>query len=1037
VEWENPREVHEVRAVFPAERAPSLEALHLEWWGSIWPRYGSGGWMRLDDPWNGRWVAVPGKVAPGKEPGVVVFTIPPLTRREWEKAPESGGPSFRRTLKIRVVGALPESLRILGGSRWRLASFDLDFRFLEDGEREGRLEVSNGVIQKIESLPPPREVAVSGTGWKARGRAGGSAGVRMRILHAENGDLASNDLTRMTIRLGASPESSGFSFIPQDVLREGALRLRDLGVLVSESARGLSHASDPGPSGKYWPRSVRRRIRERPEMTLKTALEGIPRLSPPRWVPLGAPSARQEVVVGPLGDWSMWKASLHTPGRESGRIPHRGEKLDAILDTRAEPLFDGGDREGAVRYLHEGHLPLIHVEWRTGRIRYNHALLATILLGEPGDDESRRGDETVVLLSKLEMANPSSTSRKAAVNLRYSHDAPLFLDARGIIAIRQAGAPRGEEEGELTALRGQISLGRPSGGGAGGFRIRPGGQPGTSAVLRFEATLEPGGKQVIYFKAPFVDLLDARELERLKEISYEEEAPRVLEYWRKRLERGMVIDVPCPALNNFYRANLWHNVITTDRDPRTGLYNQGVATFRYRVFGNETIMVARSLDLRGEHREAERYIEPFLHFQGEEALTGRFSAKKGAFHSAGAYTHGQYAMNHGFVMWGVADHYLITRDRDYLTRVAPNLLEACDFLITQRRSTRGPCRGLSPASSLEDVIEFQYWFATNGYFSLGLKRAGQALAAAGHPQAGRITREAELYRRDIERAAREAATRAAAVQLRDGSWIPYVPSRMFQWRHLTEGWIREALYCSLHLATTEVIPPEDPLITWMLDELEDNTFFSAQSGYNVQDVDSRWFSRGAVTLQPCLLDTPVVYMARDEIQAALRSFWNTYALLIYPDVHCFAEWARSFGVAGGPVYKTSDESRFVLWLRQLLVWEDGDRLWLCRGAPREWLEDGKEIRVERAATLFGEVNLLIRSRADRGRIQASILLPSRNPPRQVWLRLRHPRGLHPARVYLGDGSRLDPARVIGEDILLVPGEGGGNQMLDLTAEYEL
>jgi hypothetical protein len=71
-------------------------------------------------------------------------------------------------------------------------------------------------------------------------------------------------------------------------------------------------------------------------------------------------------------------------------------------------------------------------------------------------------------------------------------------------------------------------------------------------------------------------------------------------------------------------------------------------------------------------------------------------------------------------------------------------------------------------------------------------------------------------------------------------------------------------------------------------------------------------ANGGVTLQPCLLDTPIVYLARDEIPAALRAFWNTYALLIYPDTQCFAERAPGFGRGGGPVYKTSDESRFIM-----------------------------------------------------------------------------------------------------------------------------
>jgi len=364
-------------------------------------------------------------------------------------------------------------------------------------------------------------------------------------------------------------------------------------------------------------------------------------------------------------------------------------------------------------------------------------------------------------------------------------------------------------------------------------------------------------------------------------------------------------------------------------------------------------MIARSMDLRGEHREAERFLEPMLRFQGHEALTGRFTTKEGAFHSAGQYTHGQYAMDHGFVLLGVAEHYLMTRDRAYLDRVAPQLIAACNFL---------------------------YWLATNACFYLGMKRTAQALAEIRPAEAARIAQEAEAYRRDIERAARQSATMAAAVRLRDGTFVPYVPSRVGQWRHLTEGWIREALYPALHLATAEVVSPADPLMTWILDDLEDNILFSVESGYHVADLEKTWFERGGVTLQPCLLDAPPIYMARNEINACLRSFWNTYAMSIYPDVQCFAEWVPRFGSGGGPLYKTSDEARFAMWLRQLLVWENGDHLWFGRAIPRQWLEDGKTVRIQEAATSFGTAGMVLQSEIGKGRIHASLQLCNPPPP---------------------------------------------------------
>ncbi|UCG46482.1 MAG: hypothetical protein JSU94_13365, partial [Phycisphaerales bacterium] len=791
VEWDNPRDVCEVRV----EGVDGLSAgsLRVEWWGSVWPANGSGGWMRLDDPWNGRWVRAEAEATKGAEEEIV-FKLAAMTKQEWDKAlkpeqyPGKRDPQFRRTLKVRVVGqnatiSKNAALKVFGKSSWAEGSFDIESRQQQDGRSAGRIDVINGLLTGMEGLPEPRSVKTEGNAWAGRTVAGGSTGIRIRLRYAENEDLNSNDLTRVTVRLGDSQRATGFSFVPQDVLKEGMIRLPSFNTVVRAGSAQVTAASDGRAAGDYWDKPVRARLAERPEMTRQAAMAGIPRLQPPRWVPVGVPSARQEFFVGPNGDWMISALSLNTDnGRDAKRwmfkkdfgSERQFEEFHAMLDTRAEPKFDGGDRQGARRWLEDGWLPLIHVEWRSGPIRYHHALTATILQGDYGDDTARKGDETVVLLTRLEIDNTSDRPQEAVLNLRYSNPARLSLSEDGAVMVES-----GDRKGPA-ALWTMISTDRPAGGGIDGWKVLPGEDARSPAILRWRRKLAPNQKRLVYFKAPFVELLEDGELERLKEISYEREAPRVLDYWRSRLARRMLIETPDREINNLYRANLWHNVITTDRDPQTLLYNQGVATVRYRVFANETVMVARSMDMRGEHEEARRYLEPMLHYQGSEALKGRFSTKQGAFHGAGAYTHGEYAMNHGFVLWGVAEHYLVTRDRAYMERVAAKLVKGCDFLISERAATMGekgsPIYGLSPASSLEDVVEYQYWFATNSYFYLGSKRASEALADINHPEAERIAGQAQRYRRDIEAAAREAATRAAAVRLRDGTFVPYVPS---------------------------------------------------------------------------------------------------------------------------------------------------------------------------------------------------------------------------------------------------------------------
>ncbi|NIP25979.1 MAG: hypothetical protein GWN67_16685, partial [Phycisphaerae bacterium] len=302
VQWDNRRDIYELRISGIDRR--TAESLRFEWWGSVWPNNGSGGWMKLDDPWNGKWVQVTA-IREFDKSGQFVFKFPPLSKDEWSQAlkpnqyPDKKQPVFRSTLKVRLIAGRKNvlsnaRLSVFGDSRWRQGTFDIETRFPHDGTMAGSIELTNGVLVDLESLPKPRSVQVDGTGWKKQGVAGGSAGVRMEILYADNKDLNSNDMTLVTVRLGSEPRSPGFSFVPQDVLKEGIIRLPDFGTIVAESSRKLTLAHDSGPSGDKWRRPVRGRILEKPEMTREMAMQGIPRLSPLRWVPLGVPSARQE-----------------------------------------------------------------------------------------------------------------------------------------------------------------------------------------------------------------------------------------------------------------------------------------------------------------------------------------------------------------------------------------------------------------------------------------------------------------------------------------------------------------------------------------------------------------------------------------------------------------------------------------------------------------------------------------------------------------------------------------------------------------------
>ena len=244
-----------------------------------------------------------------------------------------------------------------------------------------------------------------------------------------------------------------------------------------------------------------------------------------------------------------------------------------------------------------------------------------------------------------------------------------------------------------------------------------------------------------------------------------------------------------------------------------------------------------------------------------------------------------------------------------------------------------------PPGQLEDNEEWQYWFAVNAYSYRGLRAAGEAIGELDPLEGKRLASEAERYRQDIREAALHSMAASPVAPLRDGTWIPTLSTRA-RLHGRDYGWIRNILYGPQVLVDCGVFSPDEQITGWILRDLEDNLFMSAES-FSVPEQD--WFSRGGITLQPNLVNTFVTYLKRDDVPLALRAFYNAFAVSYYPDVNAFTEWAPSFGKSGGPFFKTSDEAAFLTWLRLMLVREEGDKLYLASGAPRRWFRPGDRI----------------------------------------------------------------------------------------------
>jgi len=960
--WEEPRDIH--RIVLWYEDHPP-DRLKVDYWQKNWPRHrrrredlesgriGRSAWKPQDDWFNGSWVEA--KTVPRHRQRCLSIRFAPLGSSELEDA-DNYRVRFRRTLKLRLTSnPRPSRIAVYTATKVRRIRVKVDLGIApeEANTWRGEVKVYNGRL--LEVIRPSEK----------------DPSLRLRLEVSKPGPL-SFDGTIVTVR----SKTKGFSFAPAD-LEHGPIVCPDLGV-------GIKRTSPPSPATTAKRGClVYEETARRPEQTLGWATSENPPKRPMHFI-VGVEGCRQKFGVEPSGDVFAGMGYVkRVPGPETDRISWTGDRL--YLRLGLQPLLPSG------RFLLEGFLPVLIARFTDGRLEIEEAVFATTV-----SRLRRRPDpaEPVVAFICLKFRNLSDRRTEATGTITAEGGKPLapeFLLLRG-------NTVRTTETGSLRFLleAGEFEVSCARGG------------------VAYRTSLSPGEEKRLVIKFPFIDRLTPDELERLREKSWAQGLDEVKEYWRRRAEEGTQIRTGEKEIDDFYRAVLTHILINDEREAGSDLIVPRVSSFNYGNYPNESVMQIMELDRRGLHPDARARLEVFLKYQGTKPLPGLFRSKRGLFYGSGGYESGGYNQHHGWVLWGLAEHFFLTGDEEWLRRVSDSIVHACDWVISERRSALdtvegGRACGLLPPGSLEDVKEYWYWFSTDALTYRGLVWAARALEAIGHPEAQRLISEAEAFRADIAKALEQATLLSPLVRLRDGIYVPHVPSRPYR-RGREVGWIREVLGGAISCIGT-VLRPDSQISTWILKDYEDNRYLDYPYAYRLDDPESQWFSLGGFSLQPNLTYTISPYLLRDEVKHFLRSFFNAFAACWRADIRCMTEhplptlcdWA-------GDHFKSSDESMVLLNLRAMFIREEGEDLYLGQAIPRGWLKPGASIHIKNAATHFGPMTLEMEVARGAQSITAKVEPPTRSSPRRIFLRLRHPMGWELEEALL-DGERLEESRI--------------------------
>ena len=761
------------------------------------------------------------------------------------------------------------------------------------------------------------------------------------------------DLRRVTVHM--NPEGTkGFTVTVDQLLENKAFWIPSLDVYLATGDPPVSFADHQRDLAPWKGKRILDQIHREPEAAYEQYTSRWEDMGNPAYVHRAQPAPGHIVCV-------TWDSALHKFGIDRGA----GVWNDLGNPDRFRFWFDFGDLARGIAQSWKsqklaGGLPVITTVLETGGVRYEVEQFAYPLNGPPSE---RRGDIAMVLLQKVKMTELEGRARTVPVTMTHARKLPpdstseVMAERRGDALVALDG--RRAALFSIEGIEGNVAL--------------------TSAVVfqkdlrRFDATLSvalpANGSRQWRVKLPS-PVLERGDQATLLALDYAVARQATLDFWTAYLSRGAQFRVSEKAVNDLFQANLWHAL----RLPRRhGGQQSDVAmdlpysNFAYTQTGtpwpvNEAVYVDYMLyDLRGYHDISAEELARI--YRNNQEPNGHLKGNA------------NWVVNTPGMLYAVAKNYLLSGDRAALDRLLPPTLKAMDWCLGQieegsRRA--GPTRGLV-SGPLNDGTGSGIWAFNQAYVFAGLDLFGRVLQEIGHPRAEECLSGARAIRLSIDRAFHAAAMNSPLVQLRDHTWIPYVPCEAAASGRLMRQWYPTDVDTgAVHLPRLNAIAAAGDLADSLLNDHEDNLYLKGWGMAN----------------EPVYNQQATAYLLRDDPEAVVRAFYSYMACAFSHSVFEPVEHRWTHGQYFGP--PSTDGAWFELYRNTLIHERDEGTLLLMQAAPRAWLADGKKIEIERAPTYYGNMSMTVESRADSGRIVAEVEMPGRKPPKVLLVRFRHP-----------------------------------------------
>ena len=763
-----------------------------------------------------------------------------------------------------------------------------------------------------------------------------------------------------------------FSFFLRDVSREFPIYIPEYSVIVTKAEDTRDFIGIRQDILERQLKTKLKKIEEEPEETFEAAAMVTRNQTCPTWLGISRDVRTFELHYAMKDDPAEYE--IIKPRLVSGY-----RKLEELNNRDAEYAFVTGRGQGpvinSVRRLEDGILPILHTTLVDEDISY-HSVFFVSLERSRLTKEHNTGTHYLVA-DNFAAGHMFTDTQKKLLEEKQKEDS--FKEEETVLWVRSVA-----ENNSPVPRYAWFKAVKPGRGWWSGYQWNYDGERGFSqyengrifCISRLNGNplvneemavlLQPGEQAVFEFCIPHTPVTRER-AENLSRQSFDKRYRECRQFWQDKLAAAPLISLPEKRIGEMMYAGLLHlDLIAYGKEPEGTLAPTiGI----YSPIGTESAPIIQYFNSMGWHDIARRSLQYFLDKQHEDGMIQNF---------------GGYMVETGAALWTMGEYFRYTHDLEWLLLAKPALLKSSEFLIGWREENMSSdLKGLGYgmiSGKVADPEDAYHQFMLNAYAYIGLKRVAEMLRTNDPVISERLLEEAEKWRTDIRTALFRSMALAPVIPKGDGTWCPTVPP----WPEATgplalfadpgsyysHGTFttRDVLLGPLYLVFSEVLDPEEEASVMMLD-YHSELFYQRNSAFS-----QPYYSRHAW-----------LQLKRGLVKPFLKTYYTTVSALADRETYTF--WEHLYHASP---HKTHEEGWFLMQTRWMLYMEEGDTLRLMPGIPRRWLEDGKEIILDRVASYFGPVSIHVISDLKNNTIRATICCNTDRKPGTVVLRIPHP-----------------------------------------------